>query len=66
MEGGPWRLSRKLDSENNNGNSLGEGHIETHLCVEMDSGLSSELSDWELGPCEGIHTRGSNKNLGEE
>jgi hypothetical protein len=27
---------------------------ETHLHVEKAHGLSTELPDWKLGPCEGL------------
>jgi hypothetical protein len=33
---------------------MGSGLGETHLCVVEDQGLSIELVDQDLSPCEGL------------
>ena len=67
-EQGPRRFDRKLDSEDGGGRSgrgLREGIPETHLRMGKAWGLSTELPDRELGPCEGFLARGSHEDLGE-
>ena len=39
-----------------------EAISETHLHVGKARGLSAELPDWKIGPCEGILVRGSNED----
>ena len=59
-EQGLRRFGRKLDSEDGVERS-GRGTPETHLSGE-DPGLSMELPDRDLGPCEGFLARGSNED----
>ena len=40
------------------GSSPGEAISETHLSMGKARGISTELPNQELGPCEGILTRG--------
>jgi hypothetical protein len=61
---GPQLFRWKLDSEYGE-EQLGRGHLETHLRVGKASGLSTELSERELGPCEDILARGSNEDQKE-
>ena len=37
-------------------------HVGDPLASGEDLRLSTELPDWELGPCEGFLTRGSNED----
>ena len=41
---------------------LAKRHVGDPLACGEGPRLSTELSDWELGPCEGFLARGSNKD----
>ena len=41
---------------------LAERHVGDPLACGEDPRLSTELPDWELGPCERFLARGSNKD----
>ena len=61
-EQGPWRFGRKLDREDG-GERSERGFATSGLTRDpLARGLSMELPDWELGPCEGFLARGSNED----
>ena len=65
-EQGPWRFGRKLDSEDS-GEQSGRGFAMSGLTGDPlvrgeEPGLSTELPDRELSPCEEFLARGSNKD----
>ena len=65
-EQSPRRFDRKLDSEDG-GERSGRGFAMSGLNGDLLArgevlGLSTELPNQELGPCEGFLARGSNEN----
>jgi hypothetical protein len=62
----PRQFGQKLDSEDSRDRErLAERHTEDRLARGEGPGLSTELLDRELGPCEGFLARASTRTRGK-